>query len=95
MTTEPTTTVLTDDVTVTATLTRDAEGWTSTRQVPTFKIPCGVHAMRALPHAARIAADVLLTFAPDGTRAVLALSTPDDMHVATFEVVNGGTCRVA
>jgi len=80
---------LTADPTVVATISRTSGDWSSTRQVPTFSVPTAVHGLVSLAHAADVAADIVTTGAPDGARAVLALSTPDATHVATYVVTDG------
>jgi hypothetical protein len=49
---------------VDATITRrDAEGWTSTRQIPTFYLNSDVQGMLSVEHARRVADDVIATIA--------------------------------
>jgi hypothetical protein len=81
--------MLTTDVTVVAQLARVTEdGWQSSRQVPTFTVPHGVHGLMSLGHAAVIAAEILAAQTPKGTEIILALSTPTSYGTATF-IANG------
>jgi hypothetical protein len=53
---------------INATVVTERDGWTSTRQVPTFFLDGNVQGIATAERAEEIARDLLLTAAPDDNR---------------------------
>lgn len=65
---------------VTANMTTEADGWTSTRHLPTFYLCANAQGIVSEEHAERIARDILDPFARQNDAALHLTAVAIDIH---------------